>query len=206
MQEERVLALESLRATAEDLLPYDPADIYASTPTPILPHLLLLLYGKAWIHIYIYIYLRKYSCQERFSMVPRSNIPIVWNIICSWKKSVIPDGYKLRLMDTTNEGSKTPICQDTNFLQSMQKQKQQAMSICVILRSSSTYTWEWWSIYINPCWEAVLQAERTPKLDEYLEFATSPMDVVFDSNILFLCPKLLAFYDTQVKQRIHVAV
>ncbi len=32
MQEERVLALESLRATAEDLLPYDPADIYASTP------------------------------------------------------------------------------------------------------------------------------------------------------------------------------
>jgi hypothetical protein len=54
MQEERVLALESLRATAEDLLPYDPADIYASTPTPILPHLLLLLYGKAGIYIYIY--------------------------------------------------------------------------------------------------------------------------------------------------------
>lgn len=88
---------------------------------------------------YIYIHLWKYSCQERFSMVPHSNIPIVWNIICSWKKSVIPDGYKLRLMDTTNEGSKTAICQDTNFLQSMQKQKQQALSIFVILGSSSTH-------------------------------------------------------------------
>jgi len=57
-KEERVLALESLRATAEDLLPYDPADIYASTSTPILPHLLLLLMVKLeCIHIYIYIYL-----------------------------------------------------------------------------------------------------------------------------------------------------
>jgi len=56
-KEERVLALESLRATAEDLLPYDPADIYASTSTPILPHLLLLLMVKLeCIHIYIYIY------------------------------------------------------------------------------------------------------------------------------------------------------
>jgi hypothetical protein len=57
MQEERVLALESLRATAEDLLPYDPADIYASTSTPILPHLLLLLMVKLE-YIYIYIPLK----------------------------------------------------------------------------------------------------------------------------------------------------